>query len=33
VSLELVGTVPPGLDVAAGYEGALRAMVAGWRSR
>jgi AcrR family transcriptional regulator len=33
VSLELVGTVPPGLDVAAGYEGALRAMVDGWRSR
>jgi AcrR family transcriptional regulator len=32
VSLELVGTVPPGLDVAAGYEGALRAMVDGWRS-
>jgi AcrR family transcriptional regulator len=32
VSLELVGTVPPGLDIAAGYESALRAMVDGWRS-
>ncbi len=32
VSLELVGTVPPGLEIAAGYESALRAMVAGWRS-
>lgn len=31
VSLELAGSVPPGLDVAAGYEDALRAMVDGWR--
>lgn len=31
VSLELAGTVPPNLDIAAGYEDALRAMVAGWR--
>jgi AcrR family transcriptional regulator len=30
VSLELAGTVPPGLDIAAGYEDALRAMVGGW---
>jgi AcrR family transcriptional regulator len=32
VSLELAGTVPPGLDVADGYESALRAMVDGWAS-
>ena len=32
VSLELAGTVPPGLDVAAGYEAALRAMINGWSS-
>lgn len=31
VSLELAASVPPGLDVAAGYEDALRAMVDGWR--
>ena len=31
VSLELAGTVPPGLDVAESYEDTLRAMVAGWR--
>lgn len=31
VSLELAGTVPPELDVAEGYEDALRAMVDGWR--
>jgi AcrR family transcriptional regulator len=31
VSLELAGTVPPGLDIAAWYEDALRAMAAGWR--
>lgn len=31
VSLELAGSVPPGLDVASGYEDALRAMVDGWR--
>jgi AcrR family transcriptional regulator len=31
VSLELAGSMPPGLDVAAGYEDALRAMVDGWR--
>lgn len=31
VSLELAGAMPPGLDVAAGYEYALRAMVDGWR--
>lgn len=31
VSLELTGSTPPGLDVAAGYEDALRAMVDGWR--
>lgn len=31
VSLELAGSLPPGLDVAAGYEDALRAMVDGWR--
>lgn len=31
VSLELAGSVPPGLDVAGGYEDALRAMVDGWR--
>jgi len=30
VSLELAGTVPPGLDIGAGYEGALWAMVTGW---
>ncbi|TDV36630.1 TetR/AcrR family transcriptional regulator [Actinophytocola oryzae] len=30
VSLELAGTVPEGLDIAAGYEDALNAMVAGW---
>jgi AcrR family transcriptional regulator len=33
VSLELAGTVPSGLDVAAGYEDSLRAMVDGWRAR
>jgi AcrR family transcriptional regulator len=32
VSLELTGTVPPGLDIADGYEDALRAMIKGWRS-
>lgn len=32
VSLELAGTVPPMLDIAAGYEDALRAMVAGWHA-
>jgi len=31
VSLELAGTVPPGLEIAAWYEDALRAMAAGWR--
>jgi AcrR family transcriptional regulator len=31
VSLELAGSMPPGLDVASGYEEALRAMVDGWR--
>lgn len=31
VSLELAGSMPPGLDVAVGYEVALRAMVDGWR--
>jgi AcrR family transcriptional regulator len=31
VSLELAGSMPPGLDVASGYEDALRAMVDGWR--
>jgi AcrR family transcriptional regulator len=30
VSLELAGAVPPGLDIAAGYKDALRAMVGGW---
>jgi AcrR family transcriptional regulator len=30
VSLELAGSVPPGLDIAAGYEDALRAVVDGW---
>jgi AcrR family transcriptional regulator len=30
VSLELAGTVPPGLDIAAGYEDALWAVVRGW---
>jgi AcrR family transcriptional regulator len=30
VSLEVAGTVPPGLDIAAGYEDALWAMVTGW---
>lgn len=30
VSLELAGTVPAELDVAAGYEDALRAMIYGW---
>lgn len=30
VSIELTGRVPSGLDVAAGYEQALRAMVIGW---
>lgn len=30
VSLELAGSVPSGLDVAAGYESALSAMVSGW---
>jgi hypothetical protein len=30
VSLELAGTVPPGLDIGARYEGALWAMVTGW---
>lgn len=32
VSLELTGNVPPPLDVAAGYEDALRAVVRGWRT-
>lgn len=32
VSIELTGVVPPALDVGAGYEDALRAMVAGWRT-
>lgn len=32
VSLELAGNVPPLLDIAAGYEDALRAMVTGWRA-
>jgi len=31
VSLELAGALPPGLEVAPGYEAALRAMVDGWR--
>ena len=31
VSLELAGTVPPGLDIGSWYEDALRAMAAGWR--
>ncbi|SER81732.1 TetR/AcrR family transcriptional regulator [Actinokineospora terrae] len=30
VSLELLGNLPPGLDVAAAYERALRANTAGW---
>ncbi|HEX6357651.1 TetR/AcrR family transcriptional regulator [Actinophytocola sp.] len=30
VSIEFAGSVPPGLDIAAGYEGALVAMVKGW---
>jgi AcrR family transcriptional regulator len=30
VSLELAGSVPPGLDIAAGYEGAITAVVQGW---
>ncbi|GLZ30289.1 TetR family transcriptional regulator [Lentzea sp. NBRC 105346] len=32
VSLELNGNLPPGLDVAAAYERALRAHSAGWRA-
>lgn len=32
VSLELAGTVPPVLDISAGYEDALRAMIAGWQT-
>jgi AcrR family transcriptional regulator len=32
VSLELTGNVPPPLDIAAGYEDALRAVVRGWRA-
>lgn len=32
VSLELTGNVPPPLDIAAGYEDALRAVVRGWRT-
>ena len=31
VSIELTGSLPPGLDVAGGYEDAVRAMVDGWR--
>jgi AcrR family transcriptional regulator len=31
VSIELTGALPPGLDVAGGYEDAIRAMVDGWR--
>lgn len=31
VSLELAGSLPPGLDVAVGYEVALTAMIDGWR--
>ncbi len=31
VSIELADIVPPGLDVGAGYEAALRAMITGWR--
>ncbi|MGB3440380.1 MAG: TetR/AcrR family transcriptional regulator [Actinophytocola sp.] len=31
VSLEFAGSMPPGLDIASGYEDALRAMVDGWR--
>lgn len=31
VSLELAGSMPPGLEVASGYEDALSAMVDGWR--
>ena len=31
VSVELSGTLPDGVDVAAGYEVALRAVVDGWR--
>ncbi|MFD0919533.1 TetR/AcrR family transcriptional regulator [Saccharopolyspora rosea] len=30
VSLELSESIPPGLDLAAGYEDALRSVVAGW---
>ncbi|MPZ83276.1 MAG: TetR family transcriptional regulator [Actinophytocola sp.] len=30
VSLELTGNLPPGLDIEAGYEDALRAMIIGW---
>lgn len=30
VSLELAGTVPPGLDIAGDYEAALRTVVDGW---
>jgi AcrR family transcriptional regulator len=33
VSLELAGGVPAGLEVAASYESALRAMVNGWANR
>lgn len=31
VSLELTGTVPPGMDVASTFERAVRAQAAGWR--
>ncbi|MCI2416120.1 TetR/AcrR family transcriptional regulator [Saccharopolyspora sp. K220] len=30
VSLELSGSIPPGLDIAASYEDALRSVVIGW---
>jgi AcrR family transcriptional regulator len=32
VSLEMAGTLPPGIDVAANYERVLRATVVGWRA-
>ncbi len=32
VSLEMAGTLPPGVDVAAHYEAILRAAVEGWRA-
>jgi hypothetical protein len=31
VSLEMAGTLPPGIDVAASYEAILRATLNGWR--